>query len=343
MSRKIGKKYYIAMALAFATIVGMSGFSSNSFFGALIAKANGYYLEIGEGAPLLQSWTSTFKINTENNWSEIVSIEGFSGGNLSPVAGANPQSILADNPAGTKIVVPDQTDPINSAADGVAEFEITNPVVALKASDTATAPNLVIHLNTQLGCTGKGVIVNYNVRDIDASSRNSVTSIATQYRVGGTGNFTNVAFGNIADATTGPGQATLVTPMSASLPLVASGQPLVDVRIIATNATGLDEWVGIDDIRIECFQATAATTSIRGRVMFANGRGISKTIVSLMDTTTGQSRAVITNPLGYYSFNGLPIGDFYIVSAQSKRYQFDQGVQSFQLFEETNNLNFIAN
>ena len=74
--------------------------------------------------------------------------------------------------------------------------------------------------------------------------------------------------GYVADATSGPGEATQVTRVSVNLPAAADGQPLVQVRVITTNAAGQDEWVGIDDI-----EASAASVGGRcGRVPRAGAR-----------------------------------------------------------------------
>jgi hypothetical protein len=68
--------------------------------------------------------------------------------------------------------------------------------------------------------------------------------------VGASGAFAGVPGGYIADATSGPGEATRVTRVSVNLPAAADGQPLVQLRVITANAAGQDEWVGIDDIEI---------------------------------------------------------------------------------------------
>jgi hypothetical protein len=68
--------------------------------------------------------------------------------------------------------------------------------------------------------------------------------------VGSSGPFDGVPVGYVADATSGPGEATRVSRLSASLPAAADGQPLVQVRVLTTNAVGQDEWVGIDDIEV---------------------------------------------------------------------------------------------
>ena len=60
----------------------------------------------------------------------------------------------------------------------------------------------------------------------------------------------------MADACQGPNLAGLVTPVDVVLPTDANDQPLVQVRIITSNASGADEWIGIDNIEID------ATTAI---------------------------------------------------------------------------------
>src|SRR5262249_44520549 len=42
----------------------------------------------------------------------------------------------------------------------------------------------------------------------------------------------------------------LVTPVNVSLPAATWNQPLVQLRIITTDAVGSDEWVGVDDISV---------------------------------------------------------------------------------------------
>jgi hypothetical protein len=129
----------------------------------------------------------------------------------------------------------------------VAEFHLANPTIAMQGSGTADAPYIKIFLDT----TGvNNVRVSYNVRDIDSTTDNAVQQVALHYRIGSSGNFTNIPAAYIADATTGPSLATLVTPIDVSLPAAADNQPHVELRIMTTNASGSDEWVGIDDISV---------------------------------------------------------------------------------------------
>ena len=98
------------------------------------------------------------------------------------------------------------------------------------------------------------------MRDIDSSGDNAAQQLAVQYRIGGSGNWTNVPAGYIADATTGPSLATLVTPVSVSN-AAFSNQPQLQFRIMTTNATGNDEWVGIDDIIVTSTEIGPTFTS----------------------------------------------------------------------------------
>jgi hypothetical protein len=185
-------------------------------------------------------------ITTNDDWTGVPGILGYRGDNLTSVNDVDPQTILVD---GTDVldVNANQTNPNAYTTGGVTEFEIADPVVALQGSGTADAPFLLISIDT----TGlRNVRVQYNVRDIDGSTDNSAQQVALHYRVGHMGDFTNLPDGYIADATTGPKLDTLVTSVDVTLPAAADNQSEVQLRIMTTNASGNDEWIGIDDIHI---------------------------------------------------------------------------------------------
>ena len=199
-----------------------------------------------QALPFSQNWGNIGLIIVNDNWSGVPGIIGYRGDDITTVTGSDPQTLLGE---GTPVlnVIANQTNP-NITNGGVAEFDgIANPVVAMQGSGTADAPNLIIAFITT-GLTN--IQVSYNIRDIDATADNAVQPVALQYRVGTTGNFTNIPAAFVADATSGPSLATLVTAVSATLPAAAENQPVVQIRIITANAAGNDEWVGIDDISI---------------------------------------------------------------------------------------------
>ena len=199
---------------------------------------------VPQSVPFAQDWTNTGLIVTNDNWSGVPGIEGFRGDNLTAGTGTDPQTILDGDAAPVLDVNANQTNPETFSTGGATEFHLANPVVALTGSGTADAPYLRLYLDTT-GVTA--VTVTYNLRDLELTD-NAVQPVAVQYRVGSSGNFTNLAAGFVADAT--DAGATLVTPVCVVLPPAAENQPLVQVRILTTNAVGNDEWVAIDDVLI---------------------------------------------------------------------------------------------
>ena len=196
--------------------------------------------------PFSQNWDDISLITVNDNWSGVPGVIGYRGDALAS-AGADPQTILVDGTSTPVDVNANQTNPDGFSTGGAAEFHLANPIVGLQGSSTARAPFVLVNLDTQ---NVGDIQVAYVLRDLDGSADNSIQPIALHYRVGASGNFSNVPSAFVADATTGPGQATLVTPVSVVLPAEANDQPLVQLRIMTVDAVGGDEWVGVDDLSI---------------------------------------------------------------------------------------------
>src|SRR5215218_9298243 len=115
--------------------------------------------------PLAQTWSDTALISTDDDWSRVPAMVGYRRDGMVTEPGVDPRRAVADG-SGTPVdVAANRTDPgaIGLAA-GVAEFELANPVVALRGSVTASAPQLVIALDTR----GRaGIAVRLTLRDID--------------------------------------------------------------------------------------------------------------------------------------------------------------------------------
>jgi len=114
--------------------------------------------------------------------------------------------------------------------------------------------------------------------------------VALHYRIGDTGDFTNLPDGYVSDATTGPNLADLVTPVTVTLPVDADNQPVVQIRVMTTNATGNDEWVGVDDISItgtagDMAPAVASTDPADGATGVAIDASISVTFTEPVAVT----------------------------------------------------------
>ncbi|MBP9663345.1 MAG: VCBS repeat-containing protein [Pyrinomonadaceae bacterium] len=221
--------------------------------------------------PFTQDWTNVGLITANDDWSGVPGIQGFLGdyNTAGTPTNVDARTVLVD--MATLDVIANLTN-ATATNGGVGEFEITNPVVGLQGSGTADAPNLVIYINA----TGQSNIrFSCLVRDIDDTADNSVQQVAVQYRVGGTGDFSNVPGSYIADASAGP-SLTLDTPIDVTLPPQANNQANLQIRVLTTNAGGSDEWLGIDNISVT---ANGPVQTRRAHVDF-NGDGRSDYVVA---------------------------------------------------------------
>jgi len=164
----------------------------------------------------------------------------------------------------------------------------------------------VIHLNT----TGlQAINVAYNLRDLDGSADNTNQQYVMQYRVGTIGGWTNVAGSYVADATSGPSLATLVTPINVALPAACENVGQLQLRIMTTNAVGNDEWVGIDDISIT---GTPIPSNILGVNLGWNNCATNATTVNKLFACNDNGTSF--SMVGSFK-NGFDIADFVAISA----------------------------
>ena len=162
-------------------------------FTAIPASAN----STAQALPFTQNWSNVGLITVANNWSGVPGVIGYRGQDLTAAPGVDPQTVLGESSAPFEVqVVDDQTNTALTNG-GTAEFELADPVVAIQGHDTSEAPYLKFHLDT----TGfANVAVSYDLRDIDATGENAQQQVALQYRIGSSGNFTNVPAAYVADA-----------------------------------------------------------------------------------------------------------------------------------------------
>ncbi|MDX2038442.1 MAG: Calx-beta domain-containing protein [Isosphaeraceae bacterium] len=249
------------------------------------------------GGSLSINWTDTSLIGTNDNWSGYASVSGFLG-SVTPdlTIPSDPRFYLTDNASPTTIdVIANQTNPDTLGTGGVAEFEIADPTVALNGSGTADAPHLMFYIDATVATNG--VNVSYRLRDLDASTDNAVSQVALQYRVGPTGDFTDVPSAYEDDATAGPSLLGPDILVNATLPAAVNGQSQVYIRILTTNADGSDEWIGVDDIVIAAAGVAGAGTVQFSPVTYSTAEGnAGTTTVNVTVTRTGGSAGAISVP-----------------------------------------------
>ncbi|HEV7645070.1 MAG TPA: carboxypeptidase-like regulatory domain-containing protein [Pyrinomonadaceae bacterium] len=84
---------------------------------------------------------------------------------------------------------------------------------------------------------------------------------------------------------------------------------------------------------------TAASVSIGGRVLSANGQPIGKAKV-LLTEASGNVRVTFSSPLGYYHFDDVAVGQNYAFSVSSKTFVFEPRLLA--VMEEVPDLDIVA-
>jgi hypothetical protein len=260
--------------------------------------------------PFTQNWSNAGLITTADSWSGVPGIIGFRGDGLTAATDVDARTIVAADEPGVIDVNPDLTNPDTNTTGGIGEFAIANPVVAFQGSGTADAPYLLLHLNT----TGQtNITLSFNARDIDGAADDAVQQVAVLYRVGAAGTYTSIPLGYVADATTGPSLATLVTPVSVVLPAACENQAQVQIRILTTNATGSDEWVGIDDISVTA--GAGATTLTVGNATVTEGNAGTVTAAFTVSLSAPAGAGGVTFDIATADGTATTAGSDYVASS----------------------------
>ena len=127
---------------------------------------------------------------------------------------------------------------------------------------------------------------------------------------------------------------------------VPNNTPIVMTARVKVEATGGNFTPGntFFDINNTNFAITAAPTaagvSVSGRILSANGRGISNALVTVTDQS-GAARTTRTNAFGFYRFSDVDAGQTYIFNVSHKRYRFSTRVTS--ITEDVSGFDFTAN
>ena len=88
--------------------------------------------------------------------------------------------------------------------------------------------------------------------------------------------------------------------------------------------------------------ATAADASITGRVVDANGAGISSARLTLVNAATGETKFAVTSLFGYYSFAEVEVGQLYMLNVAHRRYRFAETQRVVSLADSMTDVDFVA-
>ncbi|MGC2239005.1 MAG: carboxypeptidase-like regulatory domain-containing protein [Pyrinomonadaceae bacterium] len=177
----------------------------------------------------------------------------------------------------------------------------------------------------------------YRFTDMALPATNSIDAATV-----GCADATNVASGDYRTSTYGGGTAvgpvtSLATSFGALTPAQANGNWLVCVFDFAAPDGG-----AITSTSVQLTVLSSASVAVGGRVTTAKGSGIGKVKVTMTDPS-GTVRMAITNPFGYYRFEGVEVGANYIITASGKGYTFDNPTVVHFASEDFDGINFTAN
>ncbi len=109
--------------------------------------------------------------------------------------------------------------------------------------------------------------------------------------------------------------------------------------IARDNAGNVETVPNAPDASTTLAPPTSATVSVGGRVTTADGRGISKAIVTLTGFD-GESVSLKTNAFGYFRFDEVESGATYLLSVKHKRHNF--APRTITVLEDVWDLNVVA-
>lgn len=131
----------------------------------------------------------------------------------------------------------------------------------------------------------------------------------------------------------GGGREKQLSPMSEH---GTTGQTIAGVRSSGGNFTLYSGFWTPDD-----FAPTAATVTVGGRILTADGNGI-KNVSVIITSSNGQTRTAVSGSFGYYTFFEIPAGETCIISVSAKRYTFSSPTQVRTVLEDVMDVNFVA-
>lgn len=115
------------------------------------------------------------------------------------------------------------------------------------------------------------------------------------------------------------------------------------LRWLDVDDVGTDHGAGIDDLIVTARAGvTAADATLAGQVRTADGRGVARVRVLLSGGNLPEPKYALTNPFGYYSFDGLESGEAYVVRVFSKRHSFDEPTRLVSLTDNITNVDFVT-
>lgn len=195
---------------------------------------------------------------------------------------------------------------------------------------TGTAPNRVFTmqwLNARWDYLGTAPAISFQAKLYETSNRVQFVYRQEPGAIGIDVNSFGASIG-IAGVATGSGQYLSLNNSGAS-PTASS---TVNTMNISTKPANGQTYTFAPAV-------VASNVSVSGRVSTNDGRGLTNAYVTLTDSQ-GATRIARTSAFGYFRFDDVEVGQNYIVSISSKRFQFTPQVVAVN--DEITDLTFVA-
>ena len=305
---------------------GQIGFSITSFSGGTIAQGNNI---------ALVNVTFTVAGNAPNGTTPI---------NFTDTPAPRKASGTDPN---TPITQPTYSNGVIAIGSGAASS------AALKVNDQNTSPGQMITVPIRVDALGNEAGYTFSISYDSTKLTNPVVTIGnaggdvvfnannsgaigfsvTSFSGGTIAAGSNIALVNVKFNVAGNAPAGTTPIMFTDTPARRKASP-VDPNTPITQPTYTPGTITI-------LGATAGGSRISGRLMTANGRGITNASVKLTDAE-GNTRTAVTTGFGYYHFADVAAGQTYIIEPKSKRFKFGQSTRVLNLNGDENDVNFIA-
>jgi len=116
------------------------------------------------------------------------------------------------------------------------------------------------------------------------------------------------------------------------------------IGVAALHSTGASAIVAaeFDQIYFTPMSVSAATVNVGGRVTNSRGSGIGNVTVSINGGSLSEAMYARTSPFGYFTFDGIPAGQIYIVTVASKQYTFNPASQVVEVQDSVSDVSFVS-
>jgi hypothetical protein len=140
-----------------------------------------------------------------------------------------------------------------------------------------------------------------------------------------------------------PGDNQMLLRITFSIPAdtPASTTAITLSNVNASNDAAQSLPISAQNGTVTILGTTAASVSVAGRILTAQGRGIRNARLTLTDAD-GAVRYAQTGAFGYYRFAGVEAGQTYILQISSKRFAFANPTRVLNVQDEISDADFVA-